>query len=301
MKCIIYTLSIFIITIGNALAVDLPFVYRGDMRNPDYIFANGFVSKGTNFNIIQHLIGGNRGGNNSGYVSTSESEFIAAALGSVHAEEDPLNPGYSEPYWVYQIVPEQNFYSIPASLNHLISTSWMNGFRDPNRNLIEAQLLIDVRDRYEDQREWAARGFIPNNRVVSATLIAAQGIFNTDGSIRTFRNFTRLGTIPNSSWDRQPSNPNLGFLDASIYNPENVEINYIAEINNLWVEDLNEMVNTLVPASYSPDGCINPRYASLASPICPAIHKIVIKGKEREKLFKTLIKSILYETLIPIN
>lgn len=301
MKRIIYTFSIFIIIMGSAFAVDPPFVYRGDTRSPDNVFVNGFAARGTNLNIIQHVIGGYSGENRSGYVSTSDNEFIAAALGSVFAVEDRSNPGHSQPYWIYRIVPEQNFYSVPASLDHLISTSWMNGFHDPNQNIVEAQLFIDIRDRFGDQREWAARNNIPINRIVSATQVVAQGIFNADGSIRTFRNFTRLNETDNPSWDRQPSNPNLGFLDASIYNPDNVEINYVEEINELWVEDLNDMANTLVSASFSPGACMNEKYYSLTSSICPPEHHFVINGKEREELFRVLIDSILYDNLFYID
>lgn len=98
MKRIVCTLNIFTIIMGNAFATAPPFVYRGDTRSLGDIFANGFSAGGTNLNIIQHVIGGYSDENSSGYVSTSDNEFIAAALGSVFVAEDHSNPGHSQPY-----------------------------------------------------------------------------------------------------------------------------------------------------------------------------------------------------------
>ncbi|MGI5196295.1 hypothetical protein ACQEVY_22035 [Streptomyces sp. CA-288835] len=50
-------------------------LYRGDSRNPNDIFANGFESRGTNYDLIAHVHGDRD--LNSGYISTTGTRDVA--------------------------------------------------------------------------------------------------------------------------------------------------------------------------------------------------------------------------------
>lgn len=100
--------TLFLPTISQARNVNPNIVYRADGRSPDIVFVEGFISWGSNNNIVAHALGltGGLGDRTSAFIPTSPNpdsamRFVNNALS--------INPrGFR--YYMYDIRADDNFY-----------------------------------------------------------------------------------------------------------------------------------------------------------------------------------------------
>lgn len=294
----VLTMILFFFFIPPLHANKPEFVYRAEARNPEYIFANGFHSAGENLNIIRHLIEDYQESNNSGFVSVLDNEDLAIIFGANYVREDPFNPGHSQLFWIYRIVPVENVYSIAATIDDAIDRSWVSALQNPYDNVAQTHIYTAIRNMYSVRNEWVARRVIPGNRIVSATRVMVSAVYNADGSLRRVNNVIRLRRVNNPSWDRRLSNPNHGFLDATINNVDNMVLHYAQEINRVWLNSLHGEVNMLVTPAFSLTNCRPNNKRSLDNKMCPATHDIFIDNQQEILIFKLLINDFLFDSVI---
>lgn len=128
-------------------------VYRFDTRPPDQIFSHGFVPYGINADLVAHVDGTSLAEHTSAFVATTDDPEVISAILLRHAE---LNPRESDPLWVYQIRPTENFFDVDASLATVA----------PNMAVYNRARIL--RARYGWQHEWAAFGPIHPIQILSA-------------------------------------------------------------------------------------------------------------------------------------
>lgn len=139
------------------------FFYRSDVRaptGPNGIFETGFHAWGENDNLLEHVQGdslGQHGEESSAFVATSMNEYVAIdhaldELGDAYGEE---GEGEGEEFYLYEIRPENNFYSVETSFREWASRD--SGYVAPLNGL-----------GYE--REYAALGGIARELIYRATL-----------------------------------------------------------------------------------------------------------------------------------
>lgn len=141
-------------------------LFRRDTRGPDIIFNQGFLARGSNTNLIQHVSGVSLHGDRgtvplSGWVSTS------ASLRWTTIPRYPITE-----FWVYTITPDSRAYSVQASFEHYINTNPDSSGAAYVRRLLEL---------YGDQHEWSVLGGIPASSVRFATrYVFTEGEFRAD-------------------------------------------------------------------------------------------------------------------------
>ncbi|NEA98561.1 hypothetical protein [Streptomyces sp. SID13726] len=156
---------------GRALPRD---VFRGDSRPWQMIFRDGVTSRGTNYDLQQHLQGDRA--HNSGYISTSESrqvsETFARSQGLANLEQAAMRPRCSTTREaVYKIIPAFGNWLLGTCNHGEVTAETFVYVIDP-RWADDALYVPDqVRhhsalSRYGTQDEWAYVRHIPNYAIV---------------------------------------------------------------------------------------------------------------------------------------
>lgn len=138
-----------------SIAYDNPMIlYRIDNRAPDFVFNNGISSWGWNDNVVDHIDGASIENRSSIYVSTTESMNVINRMAL-----SLIRDGAASNYWIYEIRPTSNFYSISNSIAQAILST--------NDDDLRAN-YISLRDTIAWEREWAAVRHIRYDQVISA-------------------------------------------------------------------------------------------------------------------------------------
>lgn len=151
---------LFILLFFSVLSIadDKPVIlYRIDNRTPDLVFNNGISSWGWNENVVDHIDGTSIEDRSSIYVSTTESMNVINRMALSFIRGNSAND-----YWVYEIRPTSNFYSIFNSIAQAISSTNDDDLRTN---------YISLRDTIAWEREWAAVRHILYDQVISARSI----------------------------------------------------------------------------------------------------------------------------------
>jgi len=150
-------------------------VYRVETRPPAEIFSTGFVSRGDNLDLVQHVLRTP----DSGFVATTDSPEAVARIAQALVKMDN-----TKPLWVYTIRASDNFYHVSESLD------WIVDHNPAHRAKAENALA-----RYSHQKEWAAVKRIPPSQIQQAVRVIP--------SITPERDF-RLQIAPHD-----PANPSV--------------------------------------------------------------------------------------------
>ena len=143
-------------------------VFRKDTRDPDEIFKEGFLPRGTNRGLAEHIFGMSLywpGVARSHWVSTTASE----------AWLRQATTGSTQPFWVYDITPTAAFTSVGYSFRMSIENA---------QSSEERVGLERAFNQYQAQEEYAAGGGIRPNNIIRARRFVYdrdQGGFIQDG------------------------------------------------------------------------------------------------------------------------
>lgn len=151
-KIIIFGLLCLFSTLLHAKPVYT--VYRADSRAYGDVFQNGFQAWGNNINFNAHILGISTatGSRNSAFISTTSSEDVADRF----ARERTLV--LSQPYYIYNIRPTNNFYSALNTMYHLYD---LHNVRVPNT----------TRATLAKEQEYAAYSYISPVQIRSVTVL----------------------------------------------------------------------------------------------------------------------------------
>ncbi|HCL5348204.1 TPA: hypothetical protein N3A45_001462 [Salmonella enterica subsp. salamae serovar [1],40:z35:e,n,x,z15] len=137
-------------------------IYRRDTRGPDIIFSEGFLPRGSNTDLLQHVSGASLRGDNGVPLSTWVS--ASASLRWTTTPRYPITE-----FWVYTITPDSRAYSVELSFEHYINS---------HSDSAGASFVRRLLDIYGEQHEWSVLGGIPASSVRFATrYIFASGEF----------------------------------------------------------------------------------------------------------------------------
>ncbi|MEQ1964169.1 enterotoxin A family protein [Xenorhabdus khoisanae] len=134
---------LFLYTAQSLAQQNIVQVYRADSRPPQQIFIQngGFHPWGTNADLAEHIqnysLGADQPAEGSAFVATTTNEEQAIRWGVEMSSPD------EEPFYVYNIRPTANFYSVVLSLQAFYA-------RTGDRRYLK---LLNA---YEEQREYAA-------------------------------------------------------------------------------------------------------------------------------------------------
>ncbi|EGG3070749.1 hypothetical protein MOR33_004187 [Salmonella enterica] len=138
-------------------------IYRRDTRGPDIIFNEGFLPRGSNTNLLQHVSGVSLRGDNNG-VPLSNWVSASASLRWTTTPRYPITE-----FWVYTITPVPRAYSVEMSFEHYINS---------HPDTAGASFVRRLLDIYGEQHEWSVLGGIQASSVRFATrYIFASGEF----------------------------------------------------------------------------------------------------------------------------
>ncbi|MFC8517515.1 hypothetical protein [Streptomyces sp. NPDC057257] len=183
-------------------------MYRGDSRYPNDIFANGFVSRGTNYDLVAHVRGDRA--NNSGYISTSGTrgvaEQFARSQGMRNLAASASQPRCQGVGWsIGQSIPVVGWL-VTSSCQHSVITDRTFVY---TINPQFAQFILHVpdqlrgdrslHDHYASQDEWAFFRRIPPQAITGVHIYTMEGRAN--GSILMPQSVT-------FRYDRWVANPN---------------------------------------------------------------------------------------------
>lgn len=159
-----------------------PVVYRGDSRSPNDIFANGFVSRGTNYDLTAHVQGDRE--HNSGYISTSGSvemaESFARSQGLRNLAAEAAQPRCQGVGWsIGQSIPVVGWL-ITSSCHHTVVTArtFVYTIRPEFASVmlhVPNQVQNTALARYGSQDEWAFMRRIPNWAITGVRIYAMEG------------------------------------------------------------------------------------------------------------------------------
>ncbi|NUR04634.1 MAG: hypothetical protein HOY79_51470 [Streptomyces sp.] len=183
-------------------------VYRGDDRTPNDIFANGFTSWGTNYDLVNHVRGDRA--HNSGYISTSGSRDVSetfarrAGLNSLYAQSaEPRcqgagwTIGQSIPVVGWLITSHCAHGSVEArTFVYTINPQFANVVLHVPDQLQGDPMLANT---YRNQDEWAFFHRIPPQAIT--------GVYIYDMTARTANNQLELQSATFTQ-DRWVANPN---------------------------------------------------------------------------------------------
>ncbi|WP_340611271.1 enterotoxin A family protein [Xenorhabdus bharatensis] len=145
---------LFLYTVQSYAQQPINHLYRMDTRTPIEIFGpigRGFVSWGTNDDIVEHI--------QDYSVSTqgraAGSAFISTSVEREYVIEWGVDMDLRSPFYIYDIRPTVNFYSVVRSLTRLYEIT---------RNENYFHLISD----YQEQQEYVAVGNIPVTQIRGA-------------------------------------------------------------------------------------------------------------------------------------
>ena len=180
-------------------------VYRGDDRSPDDIFRNGFMSRGTNYDLQHHVAG--RNAQDSGFISTtgtrSMAEYFAegaaqAQLGMLAARTDCESGWYQLWIWIpglgrYLQNQCQGRTVTTHAYVYEVDTALAN-----NALYVPDQLRNLPRFRYMlQQDEWAYERWIPTYAIRGVRVYTATATVNGQFVNRPTLTFDRFIPSPN--------------------------------------------------------------------------------------------------------
>ncbi|HBH7053939.1 TPA: hypothetical protein KV183_003435 [Morganella morganii] len=166
MKFILFFILMSASVLQNAFAVDV--VYRGDFRAPEVIFESGFQSRGDNQEILLHIIGDSGRNNTDAFISTTASFDSVRQIAS-----DILLPAsVDDTWWIYAIIPSNNFYDMNNSL--VVAAANTSIPLELNRQAYGLYMTFGW------QNEVAALRNIPRNQIIYAQ--EARRVTNNDGT-----------------------------------------------------------------------------------------------------------------------
>lgn len=147
-------------------------VFRADTRHPDEISAVGGMfpqyRPGTilDDNLTHHFDGSSLENGRSNFVSTSSAFLNALSHGAFRVRR--TNNGSFEEnsgFFIYRIRPAENFFNVDYSLN----VARANSESEDDRNYLRRRL-----QDYDRMNEYAARGGIQGDRIISVIYITGQ-------------------------------------------------------------------------------------------------------------------------------
>ncbi len=212
-------------------------VYRATVTQPNLLFLTGFerVWNGNNrkelyrndlsYHLIYHFLFPElnfeensflQTQNPSSFVSTTSNREIAyqSAINILNSyENSPLHPYYRRDFYIYEIVPRENFISVADTYERELQNEITNSNKDKYINL---RMLNTF---YNSEQEYAALGSIPAQSLISATLFR----YNLET-----KRFEQLETISNSYFDAnlRPALHSNDYPIGTIPNSQNVNFMY---------------------------------------------------------------------------
>jgi len=173
---------IFLLIAASTLIASPSRVYRADTRPPDGasgIFSTGFHPWGENDNLAQHVLGFSLG---------EENQFGSAFVATTADFEFATGPFFAEGrtgFWVYEIRPTNNFYSVVLSFEHYVQT-----------DDYYQELLSD----YRHQAEYAALGGIAREQIIRATYYSVENGRAVPGVSEANSSYVPDSTAANDSY-----------------------------------------------------------------------------------------------------
>ncbi|MGI4812566.1 MAG: hypothetical protein ACRYGG_04410 [Janthinobacterium lividum] len=146
----------------NTFATPPSMLYRVDFRSPDVIFTQGFLSRGRNDNLLDHISGRSltvTGNPASNFIALTGNADTARRLARELFQVNPER--HHGPAFIYTIRATANMYDATAYLQNAV-TNALPLDREEARALARA---------YRYQREWVAVGRIPREQVISAIAV----------------------------------------------------------------------------------------------------------------------------------
>ncbi|MDX7988025.1 hypothetical protein FE392_11890 [Xenorhabdus sp. 12] len=228
-------LNFLIASINLAYAITPPdIVYRGDVRDVATIFSEGFSSKGTNTDVINHVI---EIKGDSAYISTSSELSIAQYFGASRAGKDE-DTNRSRMFWVYRIRPSGNFHSINESLNYGMQNA---------RNKTSRSIYSNVRNEFGEEQEWAAIRAINTQQIESATLYRITADYDKCGEIENVNSYEMLGTVLNPNYRDQGKISNIVIPD--MVNQLVIDATKLTMCDDVTCEPIRMCCNNLASAN----------------------------------------------------
>lgn len=129
-------------------------VYRVDYRHPDEIFERGFTSWGRNTELLTHIIGDSIRNRTDGLIATTSSIESARQIAA------DVMPSDDDVAWLYEIIPNDNFYDVNSSLINAATTH--------NFTSDIATQSLNVNTRYSWQFEYVSTAAINRNQIIRA-------------------------------------------------------------------------------------------------------------------------------------
>ena len=118
----------------DATEIEVKYLYRGDARAPDTIPPEGFMARGTNTNLLRHLVDPST----SGFVSTSTSKAVA--------REFPKSIGTG---FVYEINPQKNAIDVVKTFQDMVKVGELEP-KDIHHFSHEQEMAIPSQIRRQD-------------------------------------------------------------------------------------------------------------------------------------------------------
>ncbi|WP_369170785.1 hypothetical protein AB5J49_24570 [Streptomyces sp. R28] len=193
-------------------------VYRGDSRDPNDIFANGFEARGTNYDLVRHVRGG-AGADDSGFISTSGSQSVsetfARSQGGRNLDAAAREPRCQGAGWTIGM-------SIPV-VGWLVTSHCAHGFVEARTYVytinpqfagvvlhVPEQLQGDpnLANTYRGQDEWAFIHRIPPQAIT--------GVHVYHMTARTTGSYLEMQSI---TFEREQWAPNPNYDPNYRYNP----------------------------------------------------------------------------------
>ncbi|PHM73499.1 enterotoxin A family protein [Xenorhabdus kozodoii] len=195
---------VFLYTAQSYAQPPITKVYRVDSRPLERIIrAGGFHSRGTNDDIARHVQGPDAfvpleqetPADLSAFVATSTNREFTYEFGGSFPDD------VHDPFYIYDIRPTANFYSVVLTLEHLYQQTGNDEYRR----------LISV---FGDQAEYAAFGSIDISQVHGAQRYVYVSSRNT---------YVRNGDyIPNPSYQEAETYPNTGPYIQQVQSPSEI-------------------------------------------------------------------------------
>ncbi|RSM64970.1 hypothetical protein DMH04_50375 [Kibdelosporangium aridum] len=215
----------------------VPTLYRGDSRPPSEIFQNGFSGRGRDYNLVNHVHGG-EAARNSAYISTSEdagesarfarSQGLASNIEQLERQAIACRDRVARPrapwqsVWTY-FMDRTNPGCVADSQGRLPLRTYVYEI-DPRYagaayhvpDLFQAHPELA---RFGGQREWAYRDSIPRHAIIRVQVFEAHVPVTFDSNGQP--NFGNFRNQP-GDWQRVPEqanqpqrNPYYGVIDYS--------------------------------------------------------------------------------------
>lgn len=251
-KCLGY-LFFFLAAISTTPSFAYPpkVVYRVDSRGPDKIFKHGFTAWGNNLELLPHIVGDTPKSKTDGFISTTENVNSARQIAA------DIMPYDDDVTWLYEIVPNDNFYDVNRSLLQAGSVHPVNS--------AIAEQSINAFIRYGEQYEYVSAA--PINR---SQIIRAREVRWVDGQIEMHN--TTVEENPHFVHTAPSVNP--GYLTLT------------QNVTDLPANFFGEYQSSLTGLSFGPDSCNSLKRKGA---ICKSVSYSVFKKDTTEEIRKRLL------------